>query len=304
MKRRVRVPAALSPGARIAVVAPGSVVDRKAVRKGMQVLRSWGYQPVAGQHLFARHGDLAGVDDLRLADLDWAFGSREIDAVWAARGGWGTARLLDRLPKHVGRRARWLFGFSDLTALQSFLLDRGLASWYAPLIADLARPQRFVARDVQRALAQPQQERVFRPGARGVLVSGTADGPLAGGCLAVLASLAGTPWQPRFKGSVLFLEEVHEAPYRVDRMLWQLDRSGMLRDVAGLAFGQFVECKPGRGRSSRRLRAVLKEHSQRLGLPSMTGIPVGHGSKSRMLPLGFDARLDTKRGVLTLKPPA
>ncbi len=305
MSRMPFLPAPLEPGARIAVVAPGSRVRRDPLRRGMRVLESWGYEVVPGEHLFDRTGDLAGEDEARAEDLRWALSDPSIDAAWIARGGWGAARLLAAVaPALAGARPRWVLGFSDATALFALLLREGWTPVYAPLVADLADARRYVARDLRGFLRDPRVERRFAPGPREVLVPGSAEGFLAGGCLAVLAALAGTPWQPDLEGCVLFLEEVGEAPYRVDRMLWQLRESGMLRGVAGLVFGQFVGCRPAPGRPSRPLRTVLREHAEALGIPALAGLPVGHGPRMRVLPLGYRARLDAEAGELAVLPPA
>lgn len=289
-RRALRMPPAIPRGARIAVVSPGSRPrDPDAVSRGLERLAAWGYEPAPGRSLFAKCGDLAGPDDARLADLLAALTDPTVSAVWAARGGWGTARLLGGLDlDRLAQRPRWLIGFSDLTSLQLALFDRRVCSWYAPVVADLADPRRFVASDLRAMLAEPHAAREFR--AR-TLVPGRAEGPLAGGCLSLLAASAGTPWQPDLRGAVVFLEEVGEAPYRVDRLLWQVRAAGILDRIAGLAFGQFVDCVAPPGRASRSLNAILGEHARELGIPAVSGLPVGHGPRSRALPIGFHARL-------------
>ncbi len=303
--RRVRQPLPpLEAGARIAVVAPGSRVRRDPLRRGLRVLESWGYEVARGTHLLDRSGDLAGTDDARAEDLRRALLDPSVDAAWMARGGWGTARLLPSVvPDLAGAAPRWVLGFSDVTALFAVLLGEGWTPVYAPLVVDLADPRRYVARDLRGFLRDPRAERRFAPGPRDVLVPGRAEGWLAGGCLAVLAALAGTPWQPDLGGAVLFLEEVGEAPYRVDRMLWQLRQSGMLRGVRALLYGQFVGCRPLPGRPSRPLRAVLREHAEALGVPALAGLPVGHGPRMRVLPLGYRARVDGEAGEVVVLPP-
>jgi muramoyltetrapeptide carboxypeptidase len=269
----------------------------------MERLAAWGYEPVPGRFLFARAGDLAGRDRDRLADLNWALADPSIDAVWAARGGWGTARLLPGLDlRALARRPRWLIGFSDLTPLQLALFRRGVASWYAPVVADLADRRRCLPADLRAMLAAPLAPRTLRgrglpgPARRGA-------GPLAGGCLSLLAAAAGTPWQPDLRGAVVFLEEVGEAPYRVDRLLWQLRHAGILDGIAGLALGQFTACDPLPGRASRPLAAVLREHVEALGVPAVAGLPIGHGPRPRAVPIGFRATLDPRAGTLVLRPP-
>jgi muramoyltetrapeptide carboxypeptidase len=269
----------------------------------MERLAGWGYEPVPGRFLFARDGDLAGRDRDRLADLSWALADPAIDAVWAARGGWGTARLLPGLDlRALARRRRWLIGFSDLTSLQLALYQRGVASWYAPVVADLADRRRFSAPDLRAMLAKPAAERTLR--GRGLPgPAQRAVGPLAGGCLSLLVATAGTPWQPDLRGAVVFLEEVGEAPYRVDRLLWQLRAAGILDGIAGLALGQFTACDPPPGRASRPLAAVLREHIGALGVPAVGGLPIGHGPRARAVPIGYRATLDPRAGTLVLRPP-
>ncbi len=299
-----RVPPAIPHGGRIAVIAPGSTLrDPDAVRAGMERIAAWGYEPVPGRSLFARAGDLAGHDAARLDDLCRALTDPAIDAVWAARGGWGTARLLRGLDlRAVARRPRWLIGFSDLTALQLALHARGVASWYAPSVADLADRRRYRAADLRAMLATPEAPRTLR-GRRFAGPGRRALGPLAGGCLSLLAAVAGTPWQPDLRGAVVFLEDVGEAPYRVDRLLWQVRAAGILDGIAGLALGQFTACDPPPGRPSRTLAAVLREHAEALGVPVLAGLPIGHGLRARAVPIGYRATLDPRAETLALRPP-
>lgn len=300
---RLQVPSALKPGARIAVVAPASRVRRELLEAGIARLESWGYEVLRGRHLLARAGDLAGDDPRRLEDLNWALESSGIDAVWAARGGWGTPRLLGRLrPKKWFGPARWVIGFSDLTPL--FALRRGVGqpSLHAPLVVDLADPARFVASDLRSWLTDPLSARLLRVATRNRLVGGQARGELVGGCLSMLTATLATRWQTPASGRVLFVEEVAEPPYKVDRMLWQLRQSGALRGLRALLLGHFTRCEPGEGRASRSLWAVLREHAEALGVPTLAGIPVGHGPRTRCLPMGYVARVDADEGRVEFSP--
>jgi len=267
------------------------------------VIRSWGYEVVEAEGLWRRKGDLAGSDENRLADLQAAIDDPAVQAVWAARGGWGSARLLSRLRLPSSRRrAKWLIGFSDLSAVQQMLFEARIASWYAPVVADLVDETRYRKRDLMAMLETPEAERVYRLARRGTIVPGVAEGVLAGGCLTLLAALAGTPWQPDFSGCIVFLEEVGEAPYRIDRLLWQLRHAGLFDGVRGIVFGQFTGCKAQRARSSRSLTDILREHARTLALPSMTGLAVGHGRRARAIPIGYHAEMNTRAAELRVRP--
>jgi muramoyltetrapeptide carboxypeptidase len=284
------------------VVAPGSPVDREAVGRGIERLQGWGYDVAPGRSLHAAAGDLAGTDEERAADLASAFEQDGVAAVWCARGGWGSARLLERLDlPRLAASGRPLIGFSDVTSLLLALWRHGGTGWHAPMVADLARPDRFEEADLLAMLAEPGRERTFEPGPEHGLVAGRARGPLVGGCLSVIAALAGTPHQPDLRGAILFLEEVGEAPYRIDRMLWQLRASGTLDGLAGLAFGQLTGCRPQPERPSRELGAILAEHAEQLGCGALAGLPFGHGRKALAVPFGAAAELDAEAGVLRVR---
>ncbi len=300
----IKVPPAVPRGGRIAIVAPASSVRPEALDAGLARLESWGFEPRLSPGLRRRDGDLAGTIEERVADLRWALEDPSIDAVWAARGGWSSATLLEHIDwKALRKNPRWLIGFSDITALHLALWRARIAAWHAPLVADLAREERFVRRDLLEMLTAPAEERRFSFGARAVLGEGCAEGPLVGGCLSVLVSLAGTKWQPKLSGAVLFFEEVGEAPYRIDRLLWQAREAGLLDGVRGVAVGQLTACRPVPGRPSRSMRRILEDALAPLGVPVITGIPAGHGRKARALPIGYTAKLDTRRGELVLAPP-
>jgi muramoyltetrapeptide carboxypeptidase len=225
-----------------------------------------------------------------------------VDAVWAVRGGWGTARLLDGLTRRLRRpKARWVVGFSDITALHGWLLDRGLASLYAPHVVELADRGRYVSGDLRSLLFGEERELAITSGPRGRLVPGVAQGTAFAACLSVLAAMAGTRHAPCLEGTILVLEDVGEPPYRIDRLLWQLGAAGVLRGVRGLAFGQFTGCRPGPDRPSRTLRTVIEEHALRLGAPALCGLPVGHGRRVRTVLNGATATLDADAGTLTMR---
>ena len=246
-----------------------------------------------------QHDFLAGDDALRTADLHAAFADADVRAVFCLRGGWGSPRLLPQIDAALLRKhIKPFIGYSDITALHALLQRAGCISFHAPMPAsDLVLPG---AEDDAAALCtllmNPLRDGqvlspTLQPGAW--QVGGTATGRLVGGNLSLIASLCGTPWAIDARAAILFLEDVTEAPYRVDRLLTQLRQSGLLDAAAGFLLGSFTEdADPG---------AVLREHLARLGKPVLAGWPAGHGRPNRALPLGAMVTLDAAAGRVTAR---
>lgn len=283
---------ALAPGAHVRVIAPASPFPKHDFEAGVARLRER-YTVTYDETIFAKDAYLAGDDDRRADELRRALTDDGVDAVVAARGGYGATRLLDRVD--VGDvRPRLLVGFSDLTALHALFARAGLRSLHGSMVAALGRGDaemldRWIAA-VEGAPPPPFEELE-------TIAPGRADGPLVGGNLAVLHALVGTPYAPPLDGAVLFLEEVGEAPYRVDRMLTTLRQAGWFRRVRGVAIGQLTRCVAGP--DGREITHVVRERLRDLGIPVIAGVPAGHEDPNADLPLGAPVSLDADRGTLT-----
>jgi muramoyltetrapeptide carboxypeptidase len=295
-------PPRLRPGARVALIAPAGPITQERLDIALDRCARLGLVPVPGTAARSRHGGyLAGSDDERLEDLHWALTSPEIDAVWALRGGYGTMRLLDRIDlAPLVERPRAYIGFSDNTAVHLALLARRVVSFHAP----------HAGGDATAFAEQCFHDVLFAARAAGTLPlpakpasitlrGGVADGPLVGGNLAILAGMCGTPGAPVARGAILFVEDIEEPAYRLDRMWTQLRLAGALDGVAGLAFGRFTDC---RDRDS--VRALLQQSADAAGVPAVMELPIGHEPDNWTLPLGVRARLDAARGTLELLEPA
>lgn len=293
----------MSRGDRVGVVATGFAARPEAVDAGVAWLLRRGLVPVLGPHLRAVDGYLAGDDAARAGDLDAAIADPRIAAVWFARGGYGTARILDRFDLDSAvRRPKLLIGYSDLTALFGAVLARcRTVCLHAPVVAELGDRSQFHARSLNEALAGHRvQRRVVR---RDVLRAGAARGRLMGGNLTVLSHLLGTRHMPDLRGAVLFLEETGEEAYCVDRLLQHLRMSGALAGVRAVLLGAFHV--PPTSRSfpgDRDLDTVLRDHLLPLKVPVARGVPSGHGPGKWTLPLGGTATLDTAAGLMTFDP--
>jgi muramoyltetrapeptide carboxypeptidase len=301
---RIRKPLPLREGDVIAIFAPAGPVDPKKLSRGVARLASAGYVPEIADGVLSEDGYLAGDDGHRTAQALWAISLPEARAVMAARGGYGTSRILPRIDwKKMMRRPRLVIGYSDVTAILAYLSTRlRVPSIHGPMAAaDLARwtdGDALAAFTRLAAGAVTAREPWGFPCER--LRGGAAEGILAGGCLSVLTSLLGTPFEPDFRGALLFLEDVSEPCYRIDRMLTQWIQAGRLRRVAGIVVGNM---SPIAGETGEALRKVFAEAGRRLSVPVWYGFPAGHAGPNYPLPFGVRARIDKHGRLYLLEPP-
>lgn len=277
------------------VIAPAGPFDAEAFKRGLQALWDAGFAPRHRDDIFDRDGFLAGSDERRRTELLDALRAPDSRIVWCARGGYGTTRLLPDLPLDLVRDAgKLLVGFSDITALHARWFTAGVSSLHGSMITRLAtEPDDVVSRLF--SLVRGEAGDATGPLEGRSLVPGSAEGVLFGGNLALLAALCGTPFQPDLRGTILFLEDIGERPYRIDRLLTQCRQAGLLDGIAGLALGEFSECAGPEGATA---DAVLSEFAQSLGVPTISALPCGHGRVNMALPFGRPARLDSRSGLL------
>jgi muramoyltetrapeptide carboxypeptidase len=296
---RLLKPPAVAPGAGLSVIAPASFAQDERIRGGVEAVRSLGFTPLLGHHSLER-GPLffAGKPEQRAADFHQAFASPETSAVMAVRGGYGSNYLLDGLDLALlEQHPKPFFAYSDLTGVQLHLLDKiGLPAFHGPMLAADFYLTDGVHHDSMRAalagepysVGDSEGMRVLKPAAR----AGTVRGTLYGGCLSILVSLLGTPWEPHTEGTLLFIEDTGAKPYQIDRMLWQLRSAGKLKGVRGIVFGEMLNC------SSAGAAPDLLEHTILNALngfegPIAIGLRSGHVSRANVtLTLGVEAELN------------
>jgi muramoyltetrapeptide carboxypeptidase len=299
-------------GAGISVIAPAASAKPERAEQGTKRLRALGFLPSLGHHAFQK-GPLyfAGTRGQRLEDLHEAFADPTTSMVACLRGGYGSNYLLDGLDLDLVRRhPKPLFAYSDLTGIQLRLLDElGLPAFHGPMVAaDFADEDGVHMPSLQAALAgQPyslgpaEGLRILKMGK----VQGPARGVLYGGCLSILASLLGTPYEPQTEGKLLFLEDTGVKPYQIDRMLWQLRQAGKLDGVLGIVFGEMLECSSP-GASPKLLDEVILHVFQDFDSPIAIGLRSGHVSRQNVtLTFGVEAELVlTNQAELRLLEPA
>lgn len=278
----------------IEAIAPCSPFDVDGFHAGVAILENRGFRVRYRSDLFEKDRFLAGDDERRTTELIDALES-DSDIIWCARGGYGATRLLPSIPHELVKQAsKRLVGFSDVTALHALWWQQNVASIHGPMIARLASESPSTLQRILDVVANRVEPLAGR-GLRG----GRAQGRLVGGNLALLASLCGTPWQPDFTDTVVFIEDIGERPYRLDRAFVQCEQAGLFRGIAALAFGDFTNCdEPG---GSVTAAQVLHEHASRLGVPAIEGLSSGHGHENHALLFGAEVLLDGDIGTLTWK---
>jgi muramoyltetrapeptide carboxypeptidase len=296
----------------LGLVSPGGVLDDAGIQRRVVNLEVLGFKVRLGDHIRAAYGGYAGTPMQRAADLHRMFADREVRALWAARGGSGCLQLLPLLDYELARRhPKILVGFSDLTALHLALHHRaGLVTFHGPtagstfsdysvgnlraVLMEGAMPTfQLSAEQLKRA----QKEAAFRPR---TINRGIAEGPLWGGNLSMVCAMMGTPYLAGAGGALVFLEEVGEAPYRVDRMLTQLRHAGTLRRARGLLLGVFARCEPPDDEPSVTLAEAVDDNVGAVPHPAVYGYSFGHVAHQYTLPVGVRARLDTEARTVAL----
>jgi muramoyltetrapeptide carboxypeptidase len=301
------------------MVAPSAAPNEpERIRFALDTLESLGFKVKPGAHLFDRDGYLAGSDAARAADINAMFADDGVDAIWCVRGGYGASRILPGLDYAlIGQHPKALIGYSDITALHMAIHRHvGLVTFHGPVAFRAFTP--YSLAELRRVLWAPEapvrlgapppferaQGRLDWENRVATLVPGRARGRLLGGNLCLMSHLCGTPYFPDLRGAILFLEDVEEAYYRIDRMLTQLWLSGALAGIAGVAFGKFTNCDPSAFfLQNRPLEEILAERCRALGVPAVSGLMIGHIEDQTTLPVGCLAELDADAGTLTLLEP-
>lgn len=303
----------LASGQTIGLIAPSSnVTENEDIYYARDVLKSFGFEVKAGDHLFERRGYLAGADELRAQDVNNMFADKDVDGIVCLRGGYGSPRILPYLDyKTIAANPKVIMGYSDVTALLNAIFAKtGLITFHGPIagqrfsdytLASFKKVLFEPSAGIKLAEAPPFEQKegwVEKDNRLSVIVPGKAEGQLIGGNLSLMVSMVGTAYEPDYEGKILFLEDVSEAPYSIDRMLTHLKLAGRLQKLKGIAFGKCTECYSHRNSLS--LEQVLNDHLAPLGVPVVRGAMIGHIDDMATIPIGAKAEINTADGPLVL----
>ncbi|MEO1067986.1 MAG: LD-carboxypeptidase [Cyanobacteria bacterium J06638_6] len=311
-------PPRLRGGDVVGIVSPaGATFEDDRLDLVVEAVKALGFVPEVAPHAMARYGYLAGTDTERAADLNAMFADPAVKALLPIRGDWGSARILPYLDYETMRaNPKVIIGFSDISALLlGIYAQTGLVTFHGPHGITSWRPEQVEplrrilingeALTYSNPLLGADQDRLMRDQGRiQTITPGSATGPLIGGNLSVISGIVGTPYLPDTTGAILFLEDVGEPPYRIDRMLTQLKLAGVLDGLAGFVFGQCKACGPGQSYGSLTLEEILRDHIQPLGIPAYGGAWIGHVEPLWTLPIGGSLTMDAVAGTLQMQAPA
>lgn len=286
---KLKTPKYLKKGDTVALIAPAGIIqDEKPLVLAEQLLHSWGLKSIRGQYVLEQQGVFAGTDDQRLEDLQAVLDNKKIKAIWAVRGGYGSVRLLDKLNfSKFEKQPKWLIGFSDITVLHNVLHNRGFKSIHGLMPIQLLHPAKETEKAVKslyHALFGQKVERIFPTSSFNR--TGNASGVLVGGNLAILQSLIGSPYEINTSGKILFLEEVSEYKYRIDRMLQHLKIAGVFKDLKALLIGNFTDTKESDVKYDKEIEEMILEAVKDYDYPVVFDLPVGHIPDTQSLVLG------------------
>ena len=283
----------ITEGAVLAIVAPSGAFHPRSFDQGVEWLRER-YEVRFDEGIYSEQGYFAGSDERRLKEFQDAIRDPKVDAILCARGGYGATRLLSDLSvEEVKEANKLLVGFSDVTALHALWARAGVRSMHAPMVSALGRANSDVKEEWRRVFEGTSETRSWQ--GLETITEGTAEGRLIGGNLSVICALLGTPFFPSLNDCVLFLEDVGERPYRVDRMLTTMIQAGCFAHCSGVVLGAFTDGEPGKDGVS--VDDVLRERLGGLGIPVVKGLPAGHIDDNAPLMFGTNICLDGKGGV-------
>ncbi|MFC5623230.1 S66 peptidase family protein [Algoriphagus winogradskyi] len=306
------LPKAIKKGDTVGLIAPSAAMaDRMQFTFAEEALEALGFQVKLGANLKNRYGHLAGTDEERASDLNEMFADKEVKAIICIRGGSGAARILPLIDyKAIAKNPKPLLGYSDITALHCAIhAQTGLITFHGPMGSSTWNSfnveqfeKVFIEKEkvIFKNIHGESDDLVVKSNRIQTLKGGIAEGKILGGNLTVLTAISGSPYYPDFKDAILFIEDIGEDPYKMDRMMSTLKLNGTLDQLKGFVFGQCSDCEPGGGYGSLTLDQVMDDYILPLNIPAYTGAMIGHISKQFIIPVGGKVAMDADKGTISL----
>jgi muramoyltetrapeptide carboxypeptidase len=286
----MKVPAKLKSGDTVAIISPSGIVNKENILTGIEVLKSWGLKIQTGKHYLNHYGRFAGSDKQRLQDLQQAIDNPNIKAIFCSRGGYGLSRILDDIDfEKLQKKPKWLIGYSDISALHLLLQKKGIASLHSFMPASFGKAEAETSLPMLKHFLFNQDYSFSFPQTPFDRI-GRCKGQSIGGNLSLISHMIGSKSLPPMKGKILFLEDVAEPMYKIDRMMVQLKRAGIFDQLEGLVFGYFTKIE-GLNDFSGTLQETLMEHVKGYKFPVFFGAPFGHDFPHYPIPMGMKVNM-------------
>ena len=296
-------PPFLNPGSKISIVSPAGKVKKEPVLFAVEWLEKQGYKVELGKHVFAQHFQFAGTDEQRLEGLQTAFDDPETDAVICSRGGYGTVRIIDQLDfTEFKKHPKWLVGFSDVTILHAYLNNLGVATIHGAMPTSFFNENGDSSESLDSLMdLLTGKNCTYNFATNKNSKTGNITAELVGGNLSIIVSLLGTKYELKTEGKILFIEEVDEYLYHIDRMMHQLKLAGKLDKLAGLVIGDFTGVKDNKSPFGKTFEEIILDALKTYNLPVCFGFSAGHDNKNLALAFGAKCNLNVTQQTSTLK---
>lgn len=293
------IPKFLAPGDKVGIVATAKKLDKSNTLKGIAILEHWGLTVVCGKHIFNSHNQFAGTDAQRAEDLQNMINNHEIKAIFMARGGYGSTRIIDKINFDPLRdHPKWIFGFSDITAFHLHLYNLDIASFHAPMPSFFHTLNSQSLDWMKKSVFGNKEKLTIKSNSLNKL--GEARGILIGGNLSIICHTIGTSTEIKTKGNILFIEDIGEQLYHLDRMMVQMKRAGFLDDLAGMIVGQFSDMEDNEERFGLNANEIIKSHLSGFDYPVAFDFPIGHTQANYALPVGVPSKMTVNESSVGL----
>ena len=296
----MQIPPKLKANDEVIIIAPARKVDKKLLTFSLKLLKKWGLVPLLSKNLMEDNGIFAGSKILRHQDFQWALDHPSAKAIWCFRGGYGTTQIIEEInPARFLKNPKWIIGFSDITNFHCFSnIILNTASLHATMPINTQSNTYYTLNSLKNFLINQKISYEIKSNKENKL--GEVEATLIGGNLSVLCATLGTNYQPDFENKILFIEDIDEYLYKIDRMIWQLKYAGIFHQIAGLIIGHFTNIKDNSISFGKSLEEIILEKVNEFNFPVIFDFPAGHENENLSIPFGMKLKLEAKNEYVKL----